>query len=118
MKNKFNINSKCIYNPLDKVEILKKSKKKIKFKFFDKKSLNFISVARFENQKDHHTLLKAFKDLSNNINLKLLLIGWGSGEKEIRTFILENRLSNKIKILNQITNPFPFILKSDFFVFS
>ena len=118
MKNKFNINSKCIYNPLDKVEILKKSKKKIKFKFFDKKSLNFVSVARFENQKDHHTLLKAFKDLSNNINLKLLLIGWGSGEKEIRTFILENRLSNKIKILNQITNPFPFILKSDFFVHS
>ena len=42
-----------------------------------------ISVARFEDQKDHFTLLKAVNKLKNKINFKLLLIGDGSKKKEV-----------------------------------
>ena len=38
-KTKFNIHAECIYNPLNKNEIIKKSKIKSKIKF-DKKKLN------------------------------------------------------------------------------
>ena len=63
IKKKFNVKSNCIYNPLNKDEILKKCKFKINLKFFKKGYLNFINVARLEDQKDHLTLLNALLDL-------------------------------------------------------
>ena len=116
IKKKFKINSFCIYNPLNKKEILKKSKNKIKFNFFERKTYNFINVARLDDQKDHKTLLQAFLKLKNKVNFKLLLIGNGNNEKFIRNFIDKNNLNNHIKIMNNIINPFPYILKSDFFI--
>ena len=38
-------------------------------KFFKKKTINFINVARLDNQKDHITLLKAFVKLKNKISV-------------------------------------------------
>ena len=38
-KKKFNLKSICIYNPLNKLEILNKAKKKIKLNFFNKEKL-------------------------------------------------------------------------------
>ena len=41
LKKQFNVNAVCIYNPLNKKEIIKDSKKKINFSFFKKKTNNF-----------------------------------------------------------------------------
>ena len=116
IKSKFNVNSVCIYNPLNKNEIIKKSKIKINLSFFQKNTLNFVNVARFEDQKDHRTLLKAFWKLKNKIDYRLLLVGSGSKEKFIKDFIQSKKLTNKIKIIKNISNPFPYILKSKYFV--
>ena len=51
LDKKFKINSKVIYNPLNKIEIIKKSKKKVNFKFFNKNDLKLINIARFTDQK-------------------------------------------------------------------
>ena len=118
IKKKFGVNCLCIYNPLNKKEILKKSKIKINFNFFKKNTINFVNVARFEDQKDHLTLLKAFLELKENFKFKLLLIGNGKNEQYIRKYIKLNNLQNNVKVLNNIINPFPYILKSDFFVLS
>ena len=56
-KSRFNLDTICIYNPLDKEKIIKKSKKKVNI-FFKKKFLNIINVGRFTDQKDQITLLK------------------------------------------------------------
>ncbi len=116
IKSKFNVNSVCVYNPLNKSEIIKKSKKKINLDFFQKNTLNFVNVARFEDQKDHKTLLNAFWKLQNKINYRLLLVGSGSKEKFIKNFIESKKLTNKIKIIKNISNPFPYILKSKYFI--
>ena len=116
LKKKFNVNSKCIYNPLNKKDIIKMSKKKIKFNFFDKKSLNIINVARFEDQKDHLTLLKAVNKLKSKIYFKLVLIGNGSKEKSIKNYIKHNNLGRSVKILKNVINPFPYIIKSDLLI--
>lgn len=118
IKKKFNTNSTCIYNPLNQEEIIKKSKKKINFKFFKKNTINFVNVARFEDQKDHLTLLEGFLKLKKNLKFKLLLIGNGKNENMIRNFIKKNNLQDDIKILQNIQNPFPYIKKTDFFVLS
>ena len=46
MKKKFNLNSICIYNPLNLKEIISLAKKKINFTFLTKKNFNLINVAR------------------------------------------------------------------------
>ena len=48
-KTRFNLDTICIYNPLDKEKIIKKSKKKVNV-FFKKKFLNIINVGRFTKQ--------------------------------------------------------------------
>ena len=60
LDSKFKTNSIVILNPLDRKNIIVKSKKKIKFSFFQNKNeLKIINIARFTNQKDHITLLKS-----------------------------------------------------------
>ena len=118
VRKKFDVNSTCIYNPLNQKEIIKKSKKKILFKFFRKNTFNFINVARFEHQKDHLTLLKGFLKLKKKLNFRLLLIGSGRNERLIKEFIKKNKLQNDIRVMKNIINPFPYIKKSNFFILS
>ena len=118
IKKKFNINSVNIYNPLNSKEIIDLSKKKIKFNFFEKNYLNLINIGRLENQKDHLTLLRAIKLIKDRIKIKLLIIGNGSMQNEIGAFIEKNNLKSNVKIINNLDNPFPYLLKSDLFVLS
>ena len=77
-----------IYNPLNKDELIKKSKKKLIFNFFNtKKELKIINVARFTDQKDHITLLKAFNIVSKKNPVRLLLMNYGSNKDKISNFI-------------------------------
>lgn len=120
-KNEFNkilkLKSKKIYNPLNKQEILIKSKEKIKFDFFnDKKALKIINVARFTDQKDHMTLLESFNKISSKINCKLIIMGFGPNRKLIQNFLLKNKLGNKVKILNFQKNPYKYIKLSDLLI--
>ncbi len=117
LDKKFKVNSKMIYNPLNKVELIKKSKKKFKFSFFkSNKTLKMINVSRFTDQKDHITLLKAFSIISKRIPSKLLLIGYGSNKDKILNFIKINNLGKKVKIIDFSFNPYKYIYKSDLFI--
>ena len=116
MKKKFNINSKCIYNPLNTQEIIKLSKKKIRFKFFNNNSINLISIGRLVDQKDHITLLKAINDIKNKLKVKLLIIGEGDQKINLLSYIKENNLEKIVKIKNRMENPFPYIAKSEIMI--
>ena len=96
IKKKYNVKSKCIYNPLNSKEIIKSSKEKIKFNFFKKKSINLINVARLDDQKDQITLIRAIDKIKNEIDVKLLIIGIGPNENMIKNFI---KLKNLKKII-------------------
>lgn len=119
-KKIFNVNSVCIYNPLNKKEIILQSKKNLNFPFFETKSkfLKLINVARFTDQKDHMTLLKAVNLLKDKINFKLLIIGRGVNKEKMLNFINDNNLKQNVKIINFQNNPFKYIRKSDLFILS
>ena len=113
----FNTNSAVIYNPLNKKEIQKLSKHKVRLKnFFSKKTLNIINVARFTDQKDHITLLKSLKMLNEKINVKLLLIGYGPNKVKIENYIKNYNLLKNVKILSFQKNIYKYINISDIFV--
>ena len=114
-KNRFNLKTLCIYNPLNKKEIITKSKIKPKIKF-SKKKINFINVGRFTDQKDQITLLKAINLLRGKINFNLLIVGYGKQRNLLLKYINENNLQKKVKIVPYQTNPYNLIKSSDIFI--
>ena len=118
LNKKFNLDADCIYNPLNKNEIINLSKKKIKFKYFKKSYLNIISIARLNDQKDHFCILNAISKLKGKIKIKVLFMGNGKLLKNIKNDINEKRLHKIVKIINFKKNPFPYLSQSDLFILS
>ena len=108
----FSIKVKTIYNPF-----LKQKPKKIEYKFFNDNSyLKIISVARLTKQKDHITLLKAFKKLIKKKKAKLLIIGTGKERNNIINYINSNSLTKYVRLIGYKQNPISYIKLSDVFV--
>ena len=116
MKKKFSINATHIYNPLNKNEIIKLSKKKVK-NLFPKKTLKIISVGRLVDQKNQLTLLKAINIIKNLYPVKVVLIGRGVDFYKIKNYIKLNKLSKIVKVF-YTSNPFPYIKQADLFILS
>ncbi len=119
-KKKFGIKTHCIYNPLNKNEIIKNSKKKIFFSFFEKNTTNFINIGRLVDQKNQITILKSFKKLKEKTNykFKLLIVGKGINKNFLKEFIKKNDLGSHIKIMDFKKNPYPYLKKSEVFILS
>lgn len=117
MENKFKIKVVNIFNPLNITEIKKKAKYKINYNF-PRTSFKIINIGRLTDQKDQITLLKSINLLRNNdkINIKLLIIGNGVEEYNLRKFIEKNNLGNIVRIKGFTDNPYPFISKADLFI--
>ena len=118
LKSEFNVRAKCIYNPLNKIEIEKKSKEKSK-KIFDKNSrLKIINIGRLVDQKDQITFLKALNLIKNKIEFEAVLVGKGKDENMLRDFIKKNNLNNKVKMINFVKNPYPILNEAEILVLS
>jgi len=117
LDTKFGINSYVIYNPLNKNEIIKKSKEKIKLDFFKGSFVKIITVGRLVDQKDHLTMLRAI-NLIKDKNIKLLIIGNGKNKLKLKNYIKDNKLSSKVKIISFKKNPYKYIVLADIFLFS
>jgi glycosyltransferase involved in cell wall biosynthesis len=118
MKDLFNINAVKIYNPLDTHIIDVKSKKKIRFNFFNRKYLNLINIGRLTEQKNQIIILKAINEIKKDIKIKLAIIGKGIEYNNLKKFISENKLQKIVKLLGYKNNPYPFLKKSDIFILS
>ena len=118
-KKSFGVKTKLIFNPLNRKEIKKQSKIKLKFNFFDNyKGLKIINIARFTDQKDHTTLLRAINLVSKKTEVRLLIMGYGKNKKQIKKFIKDNNLNKVVKILNFQQNPYNYLRKANIFVLS
>ena len=116
-KRDLNLKSLLIYNPLDKQQIISKSRKKAKINFYNKKNhLKIINIGRFTDQKDQITLLKALVLLKDQLKFQLILLGQGSKKKELKNFIENNDLNKNVKIIDYIKNPYPILKKSDLLI--
>jgi len=119
LKKKFNVKSLCIYNPLNSIEIKKLAKKKLSISLFSKKDcLKIINIGRMVDQKDQITLLKALNLIKNKIKFKAAIIGSGILKKKLINFINENKLQDKIQLIDFQDNPYKFIKASDIFILS
>ncbi len=116
ISKQFNIRPIVIYNPLNKSEIIKRSKIKIKNFFPRKKCLKIINIGRYVDQKNQITLLKSLNYLKNKINFFAIIMGGGTLKSQLNDYIHKNNLQNKVKLINFANNPFPYIKQSDLFI--
>jgi len=119
-KKYFNLKTSFIYNPLNKNQVIKNAKKKTKFSFYKKKTLNFINIGRLVDQKNQLLILKSFKLVAEKTDykFKLLIIGSGENKKVLLDFINMNNLRSSIKLINFQKNPFPYLKEADAFILS
>lgn len=111
-----------IYNAaLDESLFVRKSsnisKKILKLK--RNKKFLILNVALFEFQKDHITLLKAFKKFQSKYKeTYLILIGNGSEKSKIKFFIKENNLSKNVILILDNKNPKKYYKICNLFILS
>lgn len=119
LKKYFNVNSKCIYNPLNISTISKQALVKIKpYKFYKKDCLNLINIGRFTDQKNQLLILKSINNLKYKIPIKLLIIGRGPNYLFLRNFIKSHNLEKFVDLKKNIDNPYPYLKNSDIFILS
>jgi len=62
--------------------------------------IKIVAIARFDKQKDHTTLLKAFQNISQNISgVELILVGDGPGMKDTQKQVEQMDIRERIKFL-------------------
>mgnify|MGYP001215665263 CR=1 FL=1 len=115
LKKEFNLDALCIYNPLDIDNIIYQSKKNKK-KYFKTKKIKILNIGRFTDQKDQITLVKSLNEIKNKIDFETIIVGRGLLKERIKNEIDNNKLNDKIKILDFLRNPYPIIKQSDLFI--
>jgi len=118
LKKKFNVNSSCVYNPINKQEIIKRSRVRLDFNFFNSRSLKLINIGRCTEQKNQILILEAIKYLKDKVPIKLLIAGRGKEFNNLKNYIHLNNLRKNVKLLNFLPNPYNYIKKSDVFILS
>lgn len=68
--------------------------------------ITFVCAARFHQQKDHKTLLKAFAKVSkNHLNIRLILLGDGELETEMQALAHSLAIDNIVLFAGSANNP-------------
>lgn len=108
-----------IYNPFNFERILRNSEEEIQNKNILKEPFA-VSVMRLtENSKDFDTLIKTWQVLEQqNISLKLYILGDGSDKKNIESKIKNAGQEDRVILLGNVTNPYPWIKKSKMLIHS
>ncbi|MDC1379399.1 glycosyltransferase [Algibacter sp.] len=106
------------YNPVDRKNILLKSKETLNFELNDD-TFKLVTVGRLENQKGYDRLLEiVFKLKNDGFQFELWIIGEGSQRVELEDYIKSHNIEAHVKLLGFQKNPYKFISKSDAFICS
>ena len=77
-----------------------------------------ITAGQFKRQKNHQLLLVAFKRLLANLDARLMLLGTGELEDEVKGVARALGVSGKVIFAGQVENPLAYYKTADMFVLS
>lgn len=105
------------HNPVNTGAIKRKAQEAIVLT--SSNGLQIISVGRLSAIKSFDRLLRIVKQLKeDNYRFHLTIVGKGEKEQELQQYIVENDLSEYVQLVGFQSNPYKYILHSDFFVCS
>lgn len=111
---------KVIYNPIDinKVQCLSQVPLNKNYQEIFS-SIVIITVGRLIKEKGHKHLIKAFKQVKRSVKqAKLLILGKGEMEKDLKDLVKSLGLENDVLFLGWQKNPFQFLKRANVFVLS
>ncbi len=115
----FQINSKkiqVIYNPIDLDTINKFKNENVDDLYNENGEKTIIAVGRLVEQKDYPTLLKAFRIVNTQFRVKLLILGKGPLENELKNLSYSLGIEENVIFKGFESNPYKYIQKADLFV--
>lgn len=102
-----------VYNPIDKEEILKKSKEKVNITF-NKNKVNIMTIGRLIKIKGYEILLQSHNKLiKEGLDYNLMILGEGPERKKLEKYIKENNLENNTQLLGFKENPYSYLKEAD-----
>lgn len=114
---------KVIYNPVDLDSIEKNiehgqvaNEHQAIFKEDDAKII--ITAGRLVKDKDHETLIRAFAKVNERINAKLVILGEGELEEDLKRTAYEHNIHDKVHFIGFQHNPYIYFKQADVFVLS
>lgn len=111
--------NKVVYNPYNIEDIQNKSKEEIDDFVFDKKNYYIITMGRLSDQKGYNHLIRAMNMVIKKYpNIRLIILGNGNREKELKKMILDYQLDDYILLLGGRKNPLKYVKKSNLYVLS
>ena len=111
---------KVIYNPIDLHEIAQKVKNdQLKPEYqamFLPDRKNIITAGRLVAQKDQATLIKAFAKVNQQIESRLIILGEGPLEAELKNLSKSQKVNEHVHFVGFQDNPYLFFDAADLFV--
>ncbi len=77
-----------------------------------------LGVGRLQRQKDFATLIRAFAQLRQRVNARLVILGEGSGRRALMALIAELALEDCVDLPGFQRNPYPFLAHARLFALS
>lgn len=106
------------YNPVDERIILQQAQEPVSCQH-PQDSLLLGTIGRLEQVKGYLRLLKCVKMLRDKeYSFTLWIIGKGSQKEQLEQYILENDLTNMVKLLGFQSNPYKYLNQCDAFICS
>ncbi len=106
-----------VYNPINEVEIIRKSREYVVDK--KKDATNIVTIGRLDPQKGYDRLLPIMNELKNeNVKFDLSILGTGNEYDKLKKYIEANNLGDCVHLLGFVSNPYPFLAAADLFVCS
>ncbi|UJL45915.1 glycosyltransferase [Virgibacillus sp. NKC19-16] len=113
---------KVIYNPVD----LDSIENNIKHgqvagahqAIFNANEKIIITAGRLVKDKDHETLLRAFAKVNERIHAKLVILGEGELEEDLKRTAHEHHVQDKVHFIGFQQNPYIYFKQADVFVLS
>ena len=101
------------------LNIIEKSKERVKDIEFDKDAINICSVGKIIEKKGYYRLAQIHKRLINEgFKHNIYIIGIGEDEEKIRKYLKENNLEESYHLIGFRENPYKYVEKCDLFVCS
>ncbi len=116
-------NTQTIYNMMDTEENIKLSEENLPSKFrnlfTENNYFNFINIGRLNRQKGQWFLIRSFRRVVDEYeNARLFILGDGPLKTKLDDLIHDLDLARNVFLLGEQENVFPFLKKSNCFVFS
>jgi len=106
-----------IFNPVAIHEVMDKSKEKVDYTFTDNYKY-IIFIGRLNEVKNIPTIIDAFEQYYKKVNSKskLLILGNGPKENELKQLINQKNLKDNVCLLGFQENPYKWLKHSDLFI--